>query len=91
MTTLEIKTKDFINWYFCSGSDQEQEELAKDLGNNVIESLLHDGTCTTSVEQFLDECNVDLIPMSIIQGLEHVEGCIEDNFDPNLELKINLI
>jgi hypothetical protein len=90
MITLEIKTKDFINWYFYTGCDQEQEELAKNLGDSVIERLLDDGICTISVEQFL-ECNVDLIPMSIIQGLEHVEGCIEDNFDPNLELKINLI
>ena len=90
MITLEIKTKDFINWYFYTGCDQEQEELAKNLGNSVIESLLDDGICTISVEQFL-ECNVDLIPMDIIQGYEDVDGCIEDNFDPDLELKINLI
>ena len=90
MTTLEIKTKDFISWYFCSGSDQEQEELAKNLGDSVIERLLDDGICTISVEQFL-ECNVDLIQMNIIQGYEDVDGCIEDNFDLNLELKINLI
>lgn len=91
MITLEIKTKDFINWYFCSGSDQEQEELAKDLGNSVIDILLDEGTCTTSVKQFLDECNIDIIPMNIIQGYEDVDGCIEDNFDEDCELGIILI
>ena len=29
MKTLKIKTSDFIDWYFNSGSDQEQESTLK--------------------------------------------------------------
>ena len=28
MKTLRIKTADFINWYYNSGADQDQEDMA---------------------------------------------------------------
>jgi len=72
---LIIKSKDFINWFFYSGSDQDQKREALDLGYSVIQGLL-DGSVTISPQKMLDGCESVVIPLNIVEGFED-----EDTFD----------
>ena len=75
MTTLKIKTNKFIDWYFTSGSDQEQESLATELGNSIIESLLSgDKKVITTAQGFLDVCNTDIIPVRLVDGYDNTDA-----------------
>lgn len=75
MRELKIKIEDFINWYFNSGSDQDQEGMALDLGRSVIERLL-EGNVTITPQGLLDECEPTIIPLNIVEGFED-----DDTFD----------
>jgi len=69
MKTLRIKTADFINWYYNSGADQDQEDMALNLGYRIIEGLL-DGGITIMPQEILDECNQEIIPLNLVIGYE---------------------
>lgn len=77
MKILKIKKADFINWYFFSGSDQEQEETATSLGSDIAERLI-DGDVMLTPQEFLDQCEDTVIPLGIIQGME--------DEDPDMEI-----
>jgi hypothetical protein len=77
---LKIKVKNFIEWYFLSDSDQEQMQMARDLGEAIIQDLMN-GSVTVTPQGILDECNQDIIPLRIVEGLEDEEGEISDKFD----------
>lgn len=79
MTTLKIKTNDFLDWYYNSGSDQEQEETALNLGRRVIEGLF-DGGITIMPEEILNECNHEVIPLHLVEGYETFDEEIGDIF-----------
>lgn len=91
---LKIKSEDFINWFFKSGADQDQESEALRLGHSVIEELL-DGEVTITPQSILDGCEPVVIPIRIIEGFEDddtfseidnaiVEGKISNNFEIEL-------
>ena len=91
---LKIKSEDFINWFFKSGADQDQESEALRLGHSVIEELL-DGKVTITPQSILDGCEPVVIPIRIIEGFEDdntfseiddaiVEGKISNNFEIEL-------
>jgi hypothetical protein len=80
MKTLKIKTADFINWYYNSGADQDQEQEALNLGYRIIEGLL-DGGITIMPQEILDECNHDIIPLCIVVGYENSDEEIGEVFD----------
>lgn len=79
MKTLEIKSSDFINWYFNSGSDQEQKEIAISLGKKAIKGLLN-GKVTITPQEIFDVCNTDIIPLNLIKGYENSQDEIGDVF-----------
>jgi hypothetical protein len=91
---LKIKSEDFINWFFKSGADQDQESEALSLGYSVIEELL-DGKVTITPQSILDGCEPVVIPIRIIEGFEDdntfaeiddaiAEGKISNNFEIEL-------
>ncbi len=51
----EINKSEFLAWYF-SGSDQEQCDLAFDLGQEARENLEENGTYTINVDDLIREC-----------------------------------
>ena len=91
---LKIKSEDFINWFFKSGADQDQEIEVLRLGHSVIEELL-DGEVTITPQSILDGCEPVVIPIRIIEGFEDddtfaeiddaiAEGKISNNFEIEL-------
>jgi len=81
MTKLKIKTNKFIDWYFTSGSDQEQESLATELGNSIIESLRSgDKKVITTSQYFFDVCNTDIIPVRLVDGYDNTDAEIGELF-----------
>jgi len=88
MKKLKIKTQNFLNWYFKSGSDQEQDSIAQSLGESIIDVLLSgEKNVTTIGQEFLDQCNIDIIPLNIVEGYENSEGEIGETFvDYEVEL-----
>ena len=72
---LRIKSEDFINWFFNTGADQDQEREALSLGISVIEQLL-EGSVTITPKDILDQCEPVVIPLSIVEGFED-----DDTFD----------
>jgi hypothetical protein len=51
----EINKSEFIAWYF-SGSDQEQYDLAFDIGQEARDNLEDRGTYTINVDDLIREC-----------------------------------
>jgi len=72
---IKIKSEDFINWFFNTGADQDQEREAFSLGRSVIGQLL-EGSVTITPQNILDECEPVVIPLSIVEGFEN-----DDTFD----------
>ncbi len=52
---MKIDKKEFLAWYF-SGSDQEQYDLAFQLGQEARESQEERGTYTINVDNLIFEC-----------------------------------
>jgi hypothetical protein len=73
---LKIKSEDFINWFFNTGADQDQEREALSLGRSVIEGLL-DGSVTITPQDILDQCEHTVIRLDIIEGFEEVDYTME--------------
>ena len=89
MKKLKIKTQNFLNWYFKSGSDQEQDSIAQSLGESIIDVLLSgEKNVTTTGQEFLDQCNTDIIPLDIVEGFENSRGEIGEKF---LDYEVELI
>ena len=91
---LKIKSEDFINWFFKSGADQDQESEALRWVHSVIEELLG-GKVTITPQDILDRCEPVVIPISIIEGFEDddsfseiddaiAEGKISNDFEIKL-------
>lgn len=56
---MEINQREFLNWYF-SGSDQEQESTLIAIGQRVQDELLNYGDSNISVEDLIEESNIEL-------------------------------
>jgi len=53
--TMNIDKADFLAWYF-SGSDQEQYDLAFQIGQEARENLEECGTFTINVDDLIAMC-----------------------------------
>jgi hypothetical protein len=80
MDILNIKKKDFINWFFFTGADQDQERGIYELGLSVVERLLS-GDVKITAEDILNGCETSVIPLRIVKGYESLDGEIGDDFD----------
>ncbi len=61
MTQLTITRKNFLDWYFNYGQDQENEENKIDLADSIINQLFKTGTAIYSVGELFDNTNHDAI------------------------------
>ena len=67
MKTLHITKKNFLKYFFQSGSDQEQEANQIDLGQRAIERLLSGEDFFYSVEDAFNECEVGCIILDYVE------------------------
>jgi hypothetical protein len=67
MRKFTILEEVFIDWYFNSDSDQEQEALALDLGRSIIQQMLDGGKVEVTPQDFLDACNHEIIPCRLLE------------------------
>ena len=74
---LKIKTQNFVEWYFNSGSDQEQDEIRQELGNLVSGTLLLNERFSIAPRDLLDNVNTDIIPMHLVEGFKDTDMEIE--------------
>lgn len=74
---LKIKTQNFVEWYFNSGSDQEQDQIRQELGNLVSGTLLLNERFTIAPRDLLDNVNTDIIPMHLVEGFKDTDMEIE--------------
>lgn len=70
MKTLHITKKNFLKYFFQSGSDQEQEGNQIDLGQRAIERLLSGEDFFYSVEDAFNECEVGCIPLAYLEEFD---------------------
>ena len=70
MKTLHITKKNFLKYFFQSGSDQEQEANQIDLGQRVIERLISGEDFFYSVEDAFNECEVGCIPLAYLEEFD---------------------
>ena len=75
---LTITKKRFLEWYFESGQDQENEELKLDLANYIIGQMYKFGIGSMSVEEIFNKCNKEAIRVSF------TEQGTEDDYDTEL-------
>jgi len=77
MKVLKIKNADFINWYFNSGYDDEQESVLLELGRSIAHRLM-DGNVTITLQDILDELiDKTIMPLNIVEGFEVVDSNME--------------
>jgi hypothetical protein len=89
MKTYTITKQNFLEWYFNTGADDEQESMRKDLGERVIESLINIGQSNIVIEEIFNECETSCIPLYLLEEFEKDEdykevGDLEGIF--NIEL-----
>ena len=89
MKTYTITKKNFLEWWFNTGSDQEQKANKEDLGARAVERLLSGEDFFYSVYDAFNECETDCIP------LRYLEEFDDDNdlevMDLDYECEITLI
>jgi len=67
MKTYTITKTNFLNWWFNTGSDQEQKENRLDLGKRAVEMLLSGEDFFYSVEDAFNECEKSCIPLEYLE------------------------
>ena len=67
MKTYTITKKNFLNWWFKTGADDEQEGNKTDLGQRVIERFFSGEDFFYSVEDVFNECEISVIPLSYLE------------------------
>lgn len=91
MKQLTIKKQSFTEWFFKSGSDQEQEWELENMGRRVMESLYDDenDSVTITIQELFDEVNTDIIPMKFTEEFMDIENDDEiGKVFPEYELKL---
>jgi hypothetical protein len=92
MKTYTIKKDNFLEWYFYSGSDDEQEYTLNSFAINTINDLMKKDNIYINVSDIFIEANKDLIPLCLIEEFKELyeyddEECLEDlNNTYNLQL-----
>src|SRR5699024_10186880 len=61
----KITRKNFVNWYFKTGNDQEQKMLLKDVSNGIVEGLATKGEFSLNLETIFNNCDRRGIPCSL--------------------------
>jgi hypothetical protein len=89
MKKYTIKKERFLEWYFESGQDQENEEIREELAKKLIAGLMKDNEFKITTEDIFKECNQEAIRVSFIDGFEDDEEAYDTEFSElgeNVEL-----
>jgi len=70
---LKIKKSSFVDWYFNTGSDQEQELCLNELGRQALEEMVEGNDATITIEAIWDACEKTMIQMMFFEGFEKKE------------------
>jgi hypothetical protein len=66
----KITKNRFLDWYFESGQDSENEEIRNELAEKMINSLFKDNTFTLNTNDIFENCNKWAIRLCYIEGLD---------------------
>jgi hypothetical protein len=66
----KITKNRFLDWYFESGQDSENEEIRNELTEKMINSLFRDNTFTLNTNDVFENCNKSAIRLCYIEGLD---------------------
>jgi hypothetical protein len=66
----KITKNRFLDWYFESGQDSENEEIRNELTEKMINSLFKDNTFTLNTNDVFENCNKSAIRLCYIEGLD---------------------
>ena len=66
---ITIKKSKFIDYYFNTGSDQEQEASLLSLGELALDEMKDGKDATISIEGIWDGCNQDIIPARFFEEM----------------------
>ena len=88
---LAITKSVFTNWYLNTGSDQDQEETRKTLGESVAASLLGGETFVFSIQDLFDQCEKSTIPLCLFRGFENTEDKFLELDETYMESEVILI
>lgn len=67
MQRFTITTTNFLNWYFNTGADQEQESILESLGKRIKDELMEHGKSKVTAKDLFDECNPEWIPLNLTE------------------------
>jgi hypothetical protein len=69
-----ITKKNFIDWYFNTGSDQEQEDVRKSLGELAVESLMDGQPVNITASDIWESCETSIIPIDRTEESDKWDG-----------------
>jgi len=88
--TFTVKKKAFLNWYYNSGADQDQEQMRTDLGDSIIEQLIEYGKVTTTAEEIFDECEISCMPCYLLEEFDNdYDDCVEIMDEDSIDLSVD--
>ena len=83
MKIYTIQKTRFLEWYFESGQDQENEEIRKELGEKVVNSLFREGFSHIITRDIFDICNQEAIKTHFLEEFDEDSekelGDLDDN------------
>jgi hypothetical protein len=69
-TEYKITKSRFLDWYFESGQDSENEAIRNELAEAMINSLIKNNTFTLNTNDVFENCNKSAIRLCYIEGLD---------------------
>jgi hypothetical protein len=66
----KITKSRFLDWYFESGQDSENEAIRNELAEAMINSLIKNNTFTLNTNDVFENCNKSAIRLCYIEGLD---------------------
>jgi len=95
MKTYTITQANFLEWYFNTGSDNDQKDTQTDLGKKAIDCLFSGKAFTFSVFDAFDDCEEGCIPIKYLEEFGKDEQLGNDDtlevMDLTFECEITLI
>ena len=67
-SVFEITEKNFLDWYFNTGCDDEKKEIKMDLALSIIDQLNKTGIASISAQELFDNSTHEMIPVKYISG-----------------------
>jgi hypothetical protein len=76
-TNYKITKERFLNWFFNTGADQDQDKMRVDIGYTAVEHLLDRNSFTITTEDVFDGCELSCVPLRYCEENEHSDTDLE--------------